>query len=130
MPGAIGTQHIVNASVQVSSVGRAQKSPEKPLSTSRHGRRVAFIPFLTAGDPDMDTTAEALRRVDQIGATVIELGVPYSVRDGRLLPHAPPRAVLPAIRLRAALEGTGYTDEAGLRQHQMLLMSQPTCASE
>lgn len=43
-------------------------------------RRVAFIPFITAGDPDLDTTAEALLRLDAAGATVIELGVPYSVR--------------------------------------------------
>jgi len=42
--------------------------------------RTAFIPFITAGDPDMDTTAQALRRLDQNGATVIELGVAYSVR--------------------------------------------------
>lgn len=40
---------------------------------------VAFIPFITAGDPDLATTAEALRRLDAAGADVIELGVPYSV---------------------------------------------------
>ncbi len=41
--------------------------------------RVAFIPFICAGDPDLDTTAEALKRLDAVGASVIELGVPYSV---------------------------------------------------
>lgn len=41
---------------------------------------MAFIPFITAGDPDLDTTAEALVRLDEAGASVIELGVPYSVR--------------------------------------------------
>lgn len=41
--------------------------------------RVAFIPFITAGDPDLATTAEALVRLDEAGASVIELGVPYSV---------------------------------------------------
>ncbi len=41
--------------------------------------RVAFIPFLVAGDPDLETTEEALKRLDAAGADVIELGVPYSV---------------------------------------------------
>jgi tryptophan synthase alpha subunit len=42
--------------------------------------RTAFIPFICAGDPDLETTAEALKRLDAVGADVIELGVPYSVR--------------------------------------------------
>mgnify|MGYP001807245605 CR=1 FL=1 len=42
--------------------------------------RVAFIPFICAGDPDLDTTSLALRKLDEVGADVIELGVPYSVR--------------------------------------------------
>lgn len=41
--------------------------------------RVAFIPFLVAGDPDLETTATALQRLDAVGASIIELGVPYSV---------------------------------------------------
>jgi tryptophan synthase alpha chain len=40
---------------------------------------VAFIPFIVAGDPNLETTAEALRKLDQVGSDVIELGVPYSV---------------------------------------------------
>jgi tryptophan synthase alpha chain len=48
---------------------------------------VAFIPFITAGDPDLDTTAEALLRLDSAGATVIELGVPYTVRVARASLH-------------------------------------------
>lgn len=40
--------------------------------------RVAFIPFLCAGDPDLDTTALALKKLDDIGADIIEVGVPYS----------------------------------------------------
>lgn len=41
--------------------------------------RVAFIPFLVAGDPNLETTAVALKKLDEAGADVIELGVPYSV---------------------------------------------------
>lgn len=45
----------------------------------RYCIRVAFIPFICAGDPDLETTSAALRKLDEIGADVIELGVPYSV---------------------------------------------------
>ena len=43
--------------------------------------RVAFIPFLVAGDPDLATTATALQKLDALGSDVIELGVPYSVQS-------------------------------------------------
>ncbi len=42
--------------------------------------RGAFIPFIMAGDPDLETTGKALLALDEVGADVIELGVPYSVR--------------------------------------------------
>ena len=41
--------------------------------------RPAFIPYLCAGDPDLGTTAAALKVLDEEGADIIELGVPYSV---------------------------------------------------
>jgi hypothetical protein len=37
--------------------------------------RVALIPYLTAGDPDLDTTAEAMRVLDSCGCDIIKLGV-------------------------------------------------------
>jgi tryptophan synthase alpha chain len=44
----------------------------------RAQRRTALIPFLTAGDPDMDTTRELLRAAADNGADLIEIGVPFS----------------------------------------------------
>ena len=38
----------------------------------------AFIPFITCGDPDLDTTAAAVREMVQAGADLIELGIPFS----------------------------------------------------
>ena len=38
----------------------------------------AFIPFLTCGDPDMATTAAAVRAAAENGADLIELGIPFS----------------------------------------------------
>ena len=41
-----------------------------------HGK--AFIPFITCGDPDLDTTAKIIREAAMSGASLIELGIPFS----------------------------------------------------
>ena len=38
----------------------------------------AFIPFLTCGDPDLETTAAAVRAAVENGADLVELGIPFS----------------------------------------------------
>ncbi len=38
----------------------------------------AFIPFITCGDPDLETTAAAVRAMARAGASLIELGIPFS----------------------------------------------------
>ena len=38
----------------------------------------AFIPFITCGDPDLETTAKIVRAAAQNGADLIELGIPFS----------------------------------------------------
>lgn len=49
--------------------------------------KVALIPYITAGDPDLSTTAEALKVLDSCGSDIIELGVPYSdpLADGPVI---------------------------------------------
>lgn len=38
----------------------------------------AFIPFITCGDPDLETTAKVVRAAVRNGASLIELGIPFS----------------------------------------------------
>ena len=38
----------------------------------------AFIPFITCGDPDLETTAAVVRAAAENGADLIELGIPFS----------------------------------------------------
>ncbi|MBW4633837.1 MAG: tryptophan synthase subunit alpha [Iphinoe sp. HA4291-MV1] len=66
----------------------------------------AFIPFITAGDPDLETTAEALRILDRNGADMIELGVPYSdpLADGPVIQAAATRALQRGTTLEKVLE--------------------------
>ncbi len=67
----------------------------------------ALIPYLTAGDPDLDTTFEALQILDQNGADFIELGIPYSdpLADGPVIQAAVTRSLARGTRLTAILEG-------------------------
>ncbi|KAL9248499.1 Tryptophan synthase alpha chain-like protein [Drosera capensis] len=57
--------------------------------------KVAFIPYITAGDPDLETTAAALKVLDSCGSHIIELGVPYSdpLADGPVIQAAATRAL-------------------------------------
>lgn len=66
----------------------------------------ALIPFITAGDPDLETTAAALRVLDRNGADLIELGVPYSdpLADGPVIQAAATRALQRGTRLEQVLE--------------------------
>lgn len=61
----------------------------------RTAGRCAFIPFLVACDPDGPSTVEAIKKLDAIGADVIELGVPYSdpLADGPTIQAAATRAL-------------------------------------
>jgi tryptophan synthase alpha chain len=63
--------------------------------------RCALIPFITAGDPDLATTAAALQALDANGADFIELGVPYSdpLADGPVIQAAATRALARGVTL-------------------------------
>jgi len=60
----------------------------------REGKK-GFIPFITAGDPDLATTERLLVTLAQSGATLIELGVPFSdpMADGPVIQRASERAL-------------------------------------
>lgn len=57
--------------------------------------RRAFIPYLTAGDPDLETTGRLLAALARAGSDVIELGVPFSdpMADGPVIQRASERAL-------------------------------------
>lgn len=55
----------------------------------------AFIPFITCGDPDLKTTAECVREMVKNGASLIELGIPFSdpTAEGVVIQNANLRAL-------------------------------------
>jgi tryptophan synthase alpha chain len=71
----------------------------------RKGER-GFIPFITAGDPDLSTTRDLLIELSRSGATVIELGVPFTdpMADGPVIQRASERALRNSFGLDEILE--------------------------
>jgi tryptophan synthase alpha chain len=65
------------------------------FSRLRASGRKAFIPFLTAGDPDVSGTVRLARAVVDAGASILELGFPYSdpVADGPVVQASYTRAL-------------------------------------
>ena len=68
--------------------------------------RAAFIPFLMAGDPSLQATAELLDALVAGGADLIELGVPFSdpIADGPVNQRAATRALAAGTKLSGILE--------------------------
>ena len=59
----------------------------------------AFIPFITAGDPDLDTTERLICAMAENGADLIEIGIPFSdpVAEGPVIQRASERALATGI---------------------------------
>jgi len=72
----------------------------------RARQRKALIPFITAGDPDLDTTLALMHGLVQAGADVIELGVPFSdpMADGPTIQRSSERALKGKTTLRGVLD--------------------------
>jgi tryptophan synthase alpha chain len=86
-------------------VGRIEDS----FKTLKREGRKGFIPYITAGDPDLGTTAELLHVLAQSGATLIELGVPFSdpMADGPVIQRASERALKHDFGLQQILDMAG-----------------------
>jgi len=72
----------------------------------RRQRRSAFIPFITAGDPDAETSFAILEKLPSAGADLIELGAPFSdpMADGPAIQASSLRALNAGMTLPKVLE--------------------------
>lgn len=68
-------------------------------------KRKGFIPYITAGDPDLATTERLILALADAGADVIELGVPFSdpMADGPVIQRASERALLNPVGVAEVL---------------------------
>jgi len=72
----------------------------------RASGRKAFMPFVTAGDPDLDFTADVIRELVARGSSMCELGIPYSdpIADGPVIQASYTRALEKKIKLAGILD--------------------------
>ncbi len=66
----------------------------------------AFLPFITAGDPTLAFTAKVLQRLDQLGCSMAEVGIPYSdpIADGPVIQASYTRALESKIKLHSIFD--------------------------
>jgi len=74
---------------------------EAVFAANRAAGRRALAPFVTAGDPDPDTSVAVLEAIAAAGASLCELGVPYSdpIADGPVIQASYTRALAAGITL-------------------------------
>ena len=79
----------------------------------KNKNKLALMPFIMAGDPNIQTTSEILLELQEKGADIIELGIPYSdpLADGPIIQFSASRALKSGttpkkvIQLLASLKG-------------------------
>ena len=68
---------------------------DETFASLKAENRRGFIPFITAGDPDLQTTRELIVELARAGGTVIEIGIPFTdpMADGPVIQRASERAL-------------------------------------
>ena len=68
---------------------------DETFASLKAENRRGFIPFITAGDPDLQTARDLIVELARSGATLIELGIPFSdpMADGPVIQRASERAL-------------------------------------
>lgn len=66
----------------------------------------ALMPFITAGDPDTDTTARLLLALQEAGASVVEVGIPFSdpIADGPVIQASMTYALDRGVRVQQVFD--------------------------
>ena len=90
-------------------MGRGKGRIEACFAALREKGEKALIPFLTAGDPDMETTEALVLAIANAGADIIELGVPFSdpSAEGPTIQRSSARALEAGTSLRSILQLVG-----------------------
>jgi tryptophan synthase alpha chain len=82
---------------------------EKKFKEVLRRKGKAFIPYIMAGDPNLERTRELVGMLEECGADVIELGVPFSdpLADGPTIQKAAQRALSEGVTLGKVIEFVG-----------------------
>src|SRR5256885_2871334 len=76
-------------------------SIDQLFTAFRSQGRKALMPFVTAGDPDLEFTGQIIRELDRRGCSMCEVGIPYSdpIADGPVIQASYTRALAKKIKL-------------------------------
>lgn len=79
---------------------------EKTFRKLRKEGRAAFIPYIMAGDPSLSRTKKLVKVLEECGADIVELGVPFSdpLADGPVIQAAAERALKKGATLSKVLD--------------------------
>ena len=79
---------------------------DEAFAAAKREQRTALIPYVMAGDPDLETSLEILQAIARAGADCIELGIPYGdpLADGPTIAAAGQRALRHNVDTAAVLQ--------------------------
>ena len=74
---------------------QALSSVDEKFYELKNNKKIALMPFIMAGDPNIEKTSEILLKLQENGADLIELGIPYSdpLADGPIIQLSASRAL-------------------------------------
>jgi tryptophan synthase alpha chain len=78
---------------------------EERFTQLRTQQKTGLVTYITAGDPNLQQSAEIIKRLDRAGADVLEIGVPFSdpLADGPVIQRATERALAAGVTLTQVL---------------------------
>lgn len=97
--------------------GTVTNGIDEAFARNREKGAVTLIPFITVGDPDLDTSVEILQQLELAGADIVELGVPYSdpLADGPVIQTSSARALLNRVSIVDCIQVAGKARERGVK---------------
>jgi len=90
---------------------------DQTFNALRKQNKTALIPFISCGDPLLDITVDIVKQLEESGADIIELGVPYSdpLADGPVIQRASERALQNNVTLFDCIKLGNRLREAGVK---------------
>ncbi len=97
-----------NKKIQIHKNETLSKINKKFLELNKSDK-LALMPFIMAGDPNIETTSEILLKLQEKGADLIELGIPYSdpLADGPIIQLSASRALKSGTTLKKVVQLLG-----------------------
>src|SRR4051812_290961 len=97
---------LVGCSIIAGTMAKERKSIGQVFEELKNRGQFGFMPFVPAGFPDLETTARVIVELEKSGASVIEIGLPFSdpIADGPVIQEAFAAALSNGLKMKDVLE--------------------------